>query len=87
MIDAPRYDYRKLRGRIKEVLGTEGEFAKKINRSHNYLTSVFCGKSFFTQKDISKGADVLFIEEGDIGAYFFAKEVHENETFKQLFDC
>jgi len=83
MCDLPKYDYRKLRGRIKEVVGTEGEFAKKINRSHNYLTSVFCGKSYFSQKDISKGADVLSIEENDIGSYFFAKQVHENGTFGQ----
>ena len=83
MCDSPKYDYRKLRGRIKEVLGTEGEFAKKINRSHNYLTSVFSGKSYFTQKDISKGVDILFIPESEIGSFYFAREVHENGTFRQ----
>lgn len=83
MIDGPKYDYRKLRGRIKEVVGTEGEYAKKINRSHNYLTNVFRGDSYFTQKDITKGAAVLLIEESDIGSYFFAREVHANGTFEQ----
>lgn len=81
MCDSPKYDYRKLRGRIKEIVGTEGEFAKKINRSHNYLTNVFAGKTYFTQKDISKGADVLFIEDCDIGSFYFTREVHKNETF------
>ena len=80
MNNLPRYDYRKLRGRIKEVVGTEGDYAKKINRSHNYLTNVFCGKTYFSQKDISNGADVLLIPEGEIGSYFFAREVHENGT-------
>lgn len=83
MCDSPKYDYRKLRGRIKEVVGTEGEYAKRINRSHNYLTSVFGGKSYFTQKDISKGAEVLFIPENEIGPYFFVKQVHTNGTFEQ----
>lgn len=76
----PRYDYRKLRGRIKEKVGTEGDFAKKINRSQNYLTNVFNGKSFFTQKDISLGADVLEIPVCEIGVFYFAKQVHANET-------
>lgn len=76
----PKYDYRKLRGRIKEKVGTEGDFAKKINRSQNYLTNVFNGKSYLNQKDISNSADVLDIPENEIGIYFFVKEVHENET-------
>ena len=78
---SPRYDYRKLRGRIREVFGTEGEYAKQINRSQNYLTNVFNGKSYFSQRDITVGADALSIAESDIGCYFFAKMVHENETF------
>lgn len=81
MVREPTYDYSRLRGRIKEILGTEGEFAKKINRSHNYLTKVFSGKSYFTQKDISIGAEVLSIEENDIGSFFFTKIVHINGTF------
>lgn len=77
----PKYNYGKLRGRIKEVLGTEGAYAKKINRSHNFLTNVFNGESYFSQKDITAGADALFIDESDIGLYFFNRQVHANETF------
>lgn len=76
----PKYDYSKLRGRIKEKCGTEGAFAKKIRRSHNYLTSVFQGKSYFSQKDIGRGAEVLEIAPVEIGEYFFIKKVHKNET-------
>lgn len=76
----PQYDYRKLRGKIREVVGTEYEYAKKIGRTQNYLTSVFNGRSYFSQKDITVGADVLSISESDIGCYFFAKQVHENGT-------
>lgn len=76
----PKYDYSELRGRIKTKVGTEGEFAKRINRSHNYLTNVFSGKSYFTQKDISLGADVLEIPACQIGVFYFTKEVHTNGT-------
>ena len=76
----PKYDYSKVRGRIREKLGTEGEFANKIGRTHNYLTKVFQGKTYFTQKDITVGAEVLDIPDIEIGTYFFTKEVHRNGT-------
>lgn len=75
-----RYDYSKLRGRIKEKLGTEGEFANRINRSANYVSKVFRNGTYLTQEDIDTGAEVLDIPQGEIGIYFFTKEVHKNET-------
>ena len=69
----PKYDYRKLRGRIREIIGTEGDFAKAINRSQNYLTNVFKGDSYFSQKDIDLSAEILGIDPIEIGTYFFAK--------------
>ena len=75
-----QYDYSKLRGRIREVLGTEGLFAEKLSRSQNFLTKVFNGESFFSQKDIETGTDVLNIPVQEIGTYFFTKKVHKNET-------
>ena len=74
------FDYSKLRGRIKEVLGTEGAFAEKLGRSHNYVSNVFIGKSMFTQKDIAKAVEVLAIPIDDIGSYFFTMKVHKNGT-------
>lgn len=80
MFAEPKYDYSKLRGRIKEKCGTEGTFAREIRRSHNYLTNVFQGKSYFSQKDIDRGSEVLGIILNEIGVYFFTKEVHKSET-------
>lgn len=77
-----RYDYSKLRGRIKEKLGTEKEFARKIGRTQNYVSKVFRNSSYFYQKDIDTGAEVLGIPIGEIGVYFFTPEVHKNETTK-----
>ena len=77
-----RYDYSKLRGRIKEKLGTEGEFARKIGRTQNYVSKVFNNGTYLSQEDIALGSEVLDIPVSEIGVYFFTKEVHKNETAK-----
>jgi transcriptional regulator with XRE-family HTH domain len=69
-----KLNYSKLRGRIKEKIGTEGAFAKAIGRSQNYITKVFQGRTYFTQADICKSADVLSVDQDEIGIYFFAPE-------------
>ncbi len=74
------YDYSKLRGRIKEKIGTEGEFAHRINRTPNYISKVFRNGTYFSQIDIDNSAKVLDISADKIGAYFFTQEVHKNET-------
>lgn len=75
-----RYDYSKLRGRIKEKLGTEGEFAKRIGRTQNYVSKVFRNATYLGQEDIASGAEALDIPVGEIGTYFFTPEVHKIET-------
>lgn len=75
-----RYDYSKLRGRIKEKIGTEGEFAKRIGRTQNYVSKVFRNGTYFGQQDIDSGAEVLEIPIEEIGVYFFTPEVHKSET-------
>ena len=74
------YDYSKLRGRIKEKLGTEGEFAHRINRTPNYISKVFRNGTYLSQIDIDNGAKVLDIPVTVIGVYFFAQEVHKSGT-------
>ena len=74
-----KYDFSKLRGRVREKLKTEGAFAKAIGRSQNFISSVFNGESFFTQTDIDNACTVLDIEDKDIGIYFFTKKVHKAE--------
>jgi len=74
-----KYDFSKLRGLIREKLKTEGAFAKAIGRSHNFVSSVLNGESYFTQTDIANACTVLGIKDEDIGIYFFTKEVHKAE--------
>lgn len=74
------YDYRKLRGRIREICGTQEAFAKGIGRSHPFISGVLNGKSYFGQNDIDAGAELLHIPSSKIGEYFFNPKVHENGT-------
>ena len=80
MRDRKCYDYSKLCGRIKEKCGTQEAFARKIKRSHTYISNVINNKAYFNQNDIDANANVLEIEEKEIGAYFFKQKVHKNET-------
>lgn len=69
------FDYRKLNGRIHEVFGNRKEFAKSMGISAATLSKKMTNKTYFTQKEIEKAADVLDINRGMINAYFFTREV------------
>lgn len=73
------FDYARLRGAIREYCGTEGAFAAAIGRSPNYISKVFQGKSNFDAMDISRSAEVLEIEQDEIGRYFFTRECRRIE--------
>lgn len=80
MIARKQYDYRKLRGRIKEICGTQVAFAKKVGRSNPYISNVLNGQAYFSQNDIEVSSKVLGITSEEIGTYFFTQKVHINET-------
>ena len=65
------YTYNKLRGRIVEKYGTQEEFAKKLGISKNSLSLKMNGKTSFSQADVIKWSELLGIETGEIGQYFF----------------
>ena len=74
------YNYRKLRGRIREKCGTQRVFAHKINRSNTHVSNLLNNYSQFDQEDIDKSIDILEIPREEIGSYFFTKEVHKSGT-------
>ena len=74
-----QFDYSKLRGLIREKMKTEGAFAQALGRTHNFISNVFNGKTYFEFVDIVKACDLLGIAPEDIGTYFFTREVHETE--------
>lgn len=75
-----QYDYNRLRGRIREKLGTETRFAEAINRSRTQISRVLRNEAYFSQGDITQSVEILDIPQDEIGAYFFTKQVHKSET-------
>lgn len=67
-----RFSYNKLRGRIIEICGSQGEFARRVGQSEQIITAKLAGRSSFTQKNIMAWSEVLDIDQNDIGSYFFA---------------
>jgi len=66
-----KFDYSKLRGRIREKLRTEGAFSEALGRTHTTISLKLSGKYPFTQEEIAKAVEVLGIPEAEIHAYFF----------------
>lgn len=76
------YNFNKLRGRIKEKLGSEAKFAEKLQISSASLSSKFNNRSDFSSSEISRACDedVLDITLYEIGEYFFKKKLEINSS-------
>lgn len=66
------YNYSKLLGRIVEKVGTQSNFASKMELSERTISLKLNGKIGWKQSEIAKACDVLSIPDTDIPAYFFA---------------
>ena len=66
------FKYLKLRAKIKEMFGTEGNFAKALGISQNSLSRKLNGKIQFSSNDIRIWCDLLKIPLEESGIYFFA---------------
>lgn len=69
------FDYSKLKGRIREICGTNTVFAERLGCSLNTLSAKLNNKNEFTQSDIIKSTRILNINVNDISDYFFAQIV------------
>ncbi len=68
-------DYRKLKGKIVEVFGTQANFAKEIGYSERTISQKINGRVDFTQSDIVNMTRILGIKDDEIPAYFFTNKV------------
>ena len=66
------FDYSKLLGKIKEVYGTQGDFAAAIDMSEKTLSMKLNNKLAWKQTEIIKGCELLHISSKDIHRYFFS---------------
>lgn len=69
------YDYRKLRGKIKEVCGTQDQFSKKLGIGRVSLSQRLNNQLEFSQDEMLKTCDILEIERAEIPVYFFTIKV------------
>jgi transcriptional regulator with XRE-family HTH domain len=68
-------NYAKLRGRIREVFGTQGAFAAAIGMSQVSVSHRLNGKLEWKSSEIAKACQALGIPLSESAAYFFTKEV------------
>lgn len=66
------YSYDKLRGRIIEKFGSQGEFAEKVGISPTSVSLKMTGKTGFSQAEMVRWANLLDIPVEEYGQYFFA---------------
>lgn len=64
----------RLRGKIREVCGTETTFADAMGMNKSTLSQKLNGKTEFSKSEIEKACDVLEISVDSIPYYFFGSE-------------
>ena len=69
------WDYSKLRGKIKEVFGTQDQFAIAIGIGRVSLSQRLNNQLEFTQDEMFKSCDALNIDYVEIPTYFFTLKV------------
>ena len=70
-----QWDYSKLRGKIKEIFGTQDAFADAIGIGRVSLSKRLNSTLEFSQDEILKSCDCLNIDYIDIPVYFFTLKV------------
>ena len=72
-----KYDFSKLRGKIKEKLGSESEYAKLLNLSNSSISAKLQSQVPFSLKEIEITINRLDIPVVEISDYFFIKKVEK----------
>jgi hypothetical protein len=68
-------DYRKLKGKIKEVYDTQDAFTKALGMSYASLNLKINNKREWTTNEIVKACELLNIALSDAHLYFFIAKV------------
>lgn len=77
-----KFNYSKLRGKIREVFGTQEVFAEKLGIGRVSLSQRLNNILEFTQQEIFKSCSLLEIPLEEISLYFFCLECSETRTSK-----
>lgn len=69
------WNYQKLLGRIKEMCGTQDNFAEQLGINRSSLSQRLNNKIEFTQEEMFKACGILSIPPNEMHAYFFNLKV------------
>lgn len=69
------FDYSKLRGKIKEVFGTQEKFADAMSMSTVTLSAKLNGRVDWTQAEMNLACDLFGVPYEFIPILFFTKKV------------
>lgn len=70
--------YSKLRGKIREVFGTQEAFAAAMNMNTATLSGKLNGKTDWTRVEMEQACSLLGVSMMDMHAYFFCPRSCEN---------
>lgn len=73
------WDYSKLRGKIREVCGTQDAFASKLGIGRVSLSQRLNNQLEFSQDEIFRSCDILGINKIEIPEYFFNLKVQKTK--------
>ena len=78
------FDFSKLRGRIKEIYGTQSSFATAMLMNEATLSNKLNDNVEFSPKEIVRACLLLSIELEEIDKYFFTLKVQKAEQNKDF---
>lgn len=73
------FDYSKLRGKIREVFTSEGDFAEALGIGRVSLSKRLNNALDFSGSEIFNSCDLLSIKKEELGEYFFTQKVQKHE--------
>lgn len=65
------FDYRKLKGKIVEVCGTQTEFANKMGISEHTVSRKLNNNISWSQDEMAKAMEIFGLDNSHIHEYFF----------------
>lgn len=77
------FDYSKLRGKIKEVYGTQDSFAAEMKMGRVSLSQRLNNALQFSQGEIERACMLLGIATDNIPVYFFTPKVQKSERARE----
>jgi len=76
-----KYNFDKLKGKIKEVYNTQNDFAEAMNIAPNTLSAKLNNQFYFSSDEISKAIELLGVtSDEEAWRIFFTKQVENIST-------